>query len=60
MTPDASSRRGQIWAILELISPIVLPQNGPKWPKMAPKGYPEYTRVIYWVTAQDLGPLGPV
>ena len=32
----------------------------PKWPKMAPKGYPEYTRVIYWVTAQDLGPLGPV
>ena len=38
--------------------PLLSPQNGPKWPQMAPKGYPEYTRVIFWVTAQDLGPLG--
>ena len=49
----------QIGPILELISPLVLPQNGPKWPPMARKGYPEYTRVMFWVTAQDLGPLGP-
>ena len=30
-------------------------QNGLKWP---PKGYPEYTWVIFWVTAQALGLLG--
>ena len=39
--------------------PLLSPQNGPKWPQMAPKGYPEYTRVIFWVTAQDLGLFGP-
>ena len=39
--------------------PLLSPQNGPKGPQMAPKGYPEYTRVIFWVTAQDLGLFGP-
>ena len=40
--------------------PLLSPQNGPKLPQMAPKGYPEYTRVIFWVIAQYLGPLGPL
>ena len=39
--------------------PLLSPQNGPKWPQVAPKGYPEYTWVIFWVTAQDLGLFGP-
>ena len=41
------------------ICPLVLPQNGPQWPQMAPKGYPQYTRVMFWVTVYEKGPLGP-
>ena len=49
----------QIGPILDLISPLLSSQKGPKWPPIVFKGYPEYTRVMFWVTAQDLGPLGP-
>ena len=41
------------------ICPLVLPQNGPQWPQMAPKGYPQYTRVMFWVTVYEKGTLGP-
>ena len=36
-----------------VIFPLVRPPNGPKWP---PTGYTHHTRVILWVTEQDLAP----